>query len=693
MSINSDYSLWLLLPCLVFAYFAARYYYAKNDWFNQQSKSLRIILRGLRTSILFLLFLILIGLIFQQTFYRTEKPILITLVDNSASMLTFKDSALIRKQVNSLQAKIKDKFNDKFELVSYSIGSDFKEQNSFDFSEESTALEKGITAIATNYYNRNVGALIFVSDGNYNVGGNPIYAAEKLNLTPVFTLGIGDTIPKKDHFIRNTVYNDVVFLKNKFPIEVDIEANRIQNKTTRLSIWQNGKLLDASTISYSNEKHQFYQHTFLVEANTPGFQVYQVRIDPIEGESTIKNNTQTIYVEVIDSRSNVLFLSAAPHPDIAAIKSAIDQNETIESRYVSTKEFNLITKKPDLVIWHEPGVQFDDKILKYLTDNRIPVLYILGPNTPAAISNKLNLVAISNSKNQTDEVLSLYNNSFSTFEISESCRQAIGFYPPLNSKFGSVRALNPTDILLYQRIGTIAKSDPLFFFGKNPQQNYAVLYGEGIWRWKLNDFVRSTTHDNFNELINKSINYLLIKRQGEGLSVSFPKRFTKNEPVIVSASFYNASLEPISTPIISMVIKNEAGLTFKSQFGVSGTNYKLNAGKLAPGKYTWLASTTYKGKTYSKNGYFLIDDVQLEQNNANANHSTLKQLAIQSNGKYRFLKDYEKTLEEIASRDDIAAVQYEEKAFLSLIDLCWLLGFMVALASLEWFLRRFKGSY
>jgi len=50
-------------------------------------------------------------------------------------------------------------------------------------------------------------------------------------------------------------------------------------------------------------------------------------------------------------------------------------------------------------------------------------------------------------------------------------------------------------------------------------------------------------------------------------------------------------------------------------------------------------------------------------------------------------------LEEIASRDDIAAVQYEEKAFLSLIDLSWLLGFLVTLASLEWFLRRFKGSY
>jgi predicted small secreted protein len=538
-----------------------------------------------------------------------------------------------------------------------------------------------------------VGALIFVSDGNYNVGGNPIYAAEKLNLTPIFTLGIGDTVPKKDHFIRNTVYNDVVFLKNKFPIEVDIEANRLQNKTTRLSLWQNGKMLDATTINYSNEKHQFHQHTFLVDATTPGFQTYKVKIDVIEGESSIKNNEQLLYVEVVDSRSSVLFLSTAPHPDISAIKSAIDQNETIESSYILTKDMNYSAKKPDLVVWHEPGVQFDPKLQNYFNDNHIPVLYILGPNTPATISNKLNIVALSNSKNQSDEVLAGFNTAFSTFELSESCKQAIDFFPPLVSKFGSVRAINPTDILLFQRIGSVTKTDPLFFFGKNTQQNYGVIYGEGIWKWKLNDFIRSGTHDNFNELINKSINYLLLKRQGEGLSVSFPKRFTKEEPVIVSASFYNASLEPISTPIVSMVMKNEKGTTFKSQFGVVGTNYKLNAGKLAPGKYSWQVSTVYKGKTYSKSGYFIVDDIQLEQNNSSANHSTLKQLSIQSNGKYRFLKDYEKTLSEIAARNDITAVEYEEKVFLSLIDLAWLLTLLLILLSLEWFTRRYMGTY
>jgi hypothetical protein len=614
-------------------------------------------------------------------------------VDNSASMLSYNDSAQIQKQISALQAKIKTKFSDKFELVTYSIGSEFNEKNIFKFSEQTSALEKGIDAIATNYFNRNVGALIFVSDGNYNVGGNPIYAAEKLNLTPIFTLGIGDTVPKKDHFIRNTVYNDVVFLKNKFPIEVDIEANRLQNKTTRLSLWQSGKMLDATTINYSNEKHQFHQHTFLVDATTPGFQTYKVKIDVIEGESSIKNNEQLLYVEVVDSRSSVLFLSTAPHPDISAIKSAIDQNETIESSYTLTKDMNYSAKKPDLVVWHEPGVQFDPKIQNYFNDNHIPVLYILGPNTPATISNKLNIVALSNSKNQSDEVLAGFNTAFSTFELSESCKQAIDFFPPLVSKFGSVRAINPTDILLFQRIGSVTKTDPLFFFGKNTQQNYGVIYGEGIWKWKLNDFIRSGTHDNFNELINKSINYLLLKRQGEGLSVSFPKRFTKEEPVIVSASFYNASLEPISTPIVSMVMKNEKGTTFKSQFGVVGTNYKLNAGKLAPGKYSWQVSTVYKGKTYSKSGYFIVDDIQLEQNNSSANHSTLKQLSIQSNGKYRFLKDYEKTLSEIAARNDITAVEYEEKVFLSLIDLAWLLTLLLILLSLEWFTRRYMGTY
>ena len=131
----------------------------------------------------------------------------------------------------------------------------------------------------------------------------------------------------------------------------------------------------------------------------------------------------------------------------------------------------------------------------------------------------------------------------------------------------------------------------------------------------------------------------------------------------------------------------------KRRFGVVGTNYKLNAGKLAPGKYSWLVSTVYKGKTYSKSGYFIVDDIQLEQNNSSANHSTLKQLSIQSNGKYRFLKEYEKTLTEIAARNDITAVEYEEKVFLSLIDLAWLMALLLILLSLEWFTRRYMGTY
>ena len=92
-------------------------------------------------------------------------------------------------------------------------------------------------------------------------------------------------------------------------------------------------------------------------------------------------------------------------------------------------------------------------------------------------------------------------------------------------------------------------------------------------------------------------------------------------------------------------------------------------------------------------GYFIIDDIQLEQNNSSANHTVLKQLAIQSNGKYRFLKDYEKSLNEIALRDDITAIQYEEKKFLSLIDLKWLFGLLIILLALDWFTRRFMGSY
>ena len=90
-------------------------------------------------------------------------------------------------------------------------------------------------------------------------------------------------------------------------------------------------------------------------------------VQKIAGEFTYQNNTRTVYIEVIDSRSKILLYSHAPHPDIAALQQALAGNENYE---VLVKYSNDLRSIPvhtlDLVIWHDPGKGFSSEFLESL---------------------------------------------------------------------------------------------------------------------------------------------------------------------------------------------------------------------------------------------------------------------------------------------------------------------------------------
>jgi hypothetical protein len=114
---------------------------------------------------------------------------------------------------------------------------------------------------------------------------------------------------------------------------------------------------------------------------------------------------------------------------------------------------------------------------------------------------------------------------------------------------------------------------------------------------------------------------------------------------------------------------------------------------MQPGKYTWKAYTTFKGKSYVKNGFFIVEDIQLEQIDNYAFHHQLRQLSIGTGGKYNELKSYKKAIDELKNRKDITSVSYKDSSYSDLID--WKLLFLLIgiLLTAEWFLRRWLGSY
>ena len=68
-----------------------------------------------------------------------------------------------------------------------------------------------------------------------------------------------------------------------------------------------------------------------MDADQAGVARYSVAVTPLEEETSIANNTSDFYVDVIEGKERILILTAAPHPDIAAIRRALDQSENFET--------------------------------------------------------------------------------------------------------------------------------------------------------------------------------------------------------------------------------------------------------------------------------------------------------------------------------------------------------------------------
>lgn len=693
MRFASDISIFWLIPWAIVSIVATYWFYSNSIWFSELQKKWRILLRVLRSAVLFILGLLLIGLIFETVDYRIEKPIIINLVDNSSSLRNYKDSNLVSGQLNGLQTALYNELGDEYEIVEMTVGSNVEYGRSSGFSSPLSDLAAGFEKINNDYYNRNVGGILFVSDGNFNSGNNPIYAAEKISLTPVFTLGVGDTIQKRDQYIRNVASNDVTFFKNKFPVEVDIEAIKMGKGGATVSISCNGKVVASQKINYKDGKRDFEHLTFLLDADKIGFQTYTVSVSDATNEFNYNNNKRVFYIEVIDSRSKILILAGAPHPDVSALKQVIEEDQNLEVESVLLKDWKNDLKNVDLVIWHEPGIGFDANVNNQLIDKNIPVLYCVGPNTASSVIQKLNIGLGVSGGNQSDEMEGAFNDGFKQFEVSDETKKALDYFPPLKTKFGEMKISGGAEVAIFQRLGAIKKKDPLLYFNKRGSVKYGVLYGEGLWKWKINDFVRTGSFAAFSELFQKTTQYLVVKQNTSALQVTFPKRFTKNEDVIVNATYYNEAMEAITKPVIDLEITDEKGKKSKLQFGVSGSMYKISLGKLKPGKYNWVASTKYNGKFSRKTGVFVVEDIALESLDTYANHNLLNQLSSKTKGTFALLKDYKKIIERIKSRDDIVSISHKEASFNDLIDYKLLFFLLLLLLTTEWFLRRWLGSY
>ncbi|MFH2094897.1 MAG: hypothetical protein ABIJ16_04280, partial [Bacteroidota bacterium] len=622
-SIDTEYSLWFLPLCLLLSAILVFILYRKDKKIASLKKWQLRLLYSLRFLFIFLLTILLLSPLIRHLTRIIREPVIIIAQDNSESIVMNKDSAFYKTEYLSALSDLEHKLKEKFELVKYSFEDGVNDSFVIDYMGKSTGFNALFDRILTDYSNRNIGALILATDGLYNTGKNPLTTASGAGF-PVYSIALGDTSYHRDIILKEVNCNKVAFLGNKFPVQLYIEMNRLKGISSELVVYHANELVFNQKIE---SDRNFYSREFFIEAeaNSPGLQHYKVGVRPVEGELSNKNNFAEIVIDVIDDRQKILLLFNSPHPDIAAIKSALATDLNFSFDAFNITEFRGKIEEYNLLILHQlPSVTNGaNEILRQVYASGIPVLYILGPQTDVVKINNLNAgLSVSQRKNSFEESTPVLNNSFLLFDATD-LTDLFSVSPPLITPFGEYKLSPGSEVLCRQQIRSIITQKPLISFYKTGDHKQAFICGEGIWRWRINDYAMNATHENFDLLINKTIQYLSLKVNKDRFILDIRNIYKETDPVVIGAEIYNENYELINDPEIIIDVYDSKGKKYPFILTKTFNAYRLDAGNFMPGDYTCKASVKIGEKNYYREGRFSVIPVQIESQKTIADHNLL----------------------------------------------------------------------
>ena len=659
MQLLLDYPWYYILFCLLAGAAYSFILYRKDP--KQQDdtpRSWRLPLALLRFISVSLIAFLLLAPLVKRHVNTHEKPIIVLAQDVSES-------------VQPVDHRLWEFDSPQFDIVRDSFG------------DKTTDIAAALQDIADRYAGRNLGAVVLATDGIFNQGANPTTAATSLAV-PVYTVAMGDTTHHPDATIAHLRYNHVAYLGNQFPLEVTIRAHRLKGQRGTLTITHNGRRLHTQEISYTDNTFSTTENITL-DADRAGLQSYTITLT---GATTV---SRTIAVEVIDGHQKIALVAAAPHPDIAALRHAIEKNPNYQIELIEKADFsNRKLGEYSLLILHNLP---DGRFQLPPAALQIPTIFVVGTQTDLgrfnALHSGLEIVA---KARKTDEVTAARNGAFALFNFDEDASQHIEQLPPLTAPFGTYRPAANLQSLFTAKIGNVASDRPMIAFCQQEGIRRAFVVGEGMWRWRLQDYQMTGSHNDFDQLVEKMVVYTSLQTNKERLHVTTRHIYRLGENVVIEAELYDDNYEPVNTPEVSLELRSDLQSSAQQYaFNRSGNGYSLPLGTLEPGQYAYTASTTLAGKRYTTSGNFIVEDINLEQVNHVADHALLNTIAQTTGAQMLYPDQLDQLPQLLAERDDLKSVVYAHTRYTELLNLPLIFILIVLLLAAEWALRKLKG--
>jgi hypothetical protein len=668
--------LYLLLALLIsvgISYFQYLYKAKSNAKIN-------ILLFTLKILSLFLLLLLCINPKVKRTTLENIKPTLSILVDDSKSISFFKEEKNMQDFISKLNNN--SVLSNKFTIENLIFSTDLKISDRFSFSGNETNIYKALTAV--NKLNNTKNApIVLLTDGNQTIGNDYEFINSKQTIYPIV---FGDTIKYKDLLIRQINVNKYSYIKNKFPVEVILNYEGKGTVKTIFSIFRNGKTIFSKNIQFSKGENSQIITTNL-SATKKGINYYTAVVQKIKDEKNIKNNSKNFSVEVLDEQTKVLLLTAVLHPDIGAFKKAIESNKQRSVEVVMIDDFKNQISNYQLIIVYQPNSSFNT-ILRKIKKENSNFLLITGANTDWDFINKQQLNFSKKQLNQTEEYGAIYNPSFLTF-----LQKDIGFnqFPPLIDKFGEIVFSREHQNVVLQNINGLQTEQPLISVLEENNQKIGVIFGAGIWKWRAASYLKTNSFQDFDQFVGNVVQYLSSNKKRKRLEVNSESSYPANASINISAFYTDKNYQFDARASLEITVTNKKTKEItKLPFSLHDTSYQIALEDFSSGEYSFKVAVL--GQKSTAYGSFKIANYQIEAQFSHANVAKLTKLAERTGGKLFHKNEIATVFKNLLENKAYYTVQKTRVKAQNLIDWKWILFFIIALFTAEWFLRKYYGK-
>jgi hypothetical protein len=655
---------------------------------------------------------------------REEEPKLAVLLDNSISV-SIKDAKGDRKEKYLKAIKESDFLSLDYDNILVNIFDnkptaieEFDEKN-LKFDGQITNISNALKSVVKSSSQNNIQAVLLISDGVYNSGNNPLYDAELLG-KPIFTIGIGDSIPPKDISIQSLITNDVVYIDNPVPVNVNIKTSGYNEGEIKLQLYDNDKKIAEQNFTVLPEKQDF---TAVMEFSpqTDGVHKLTARLNNFENEITLKNNSKSEYVEVLKDKKKITIFAGAPTADISFIKNTLRDDKGVELKSFVQKNNNEYYegfpqpqdfKDTELFILIGFPISTssakDIEAIKNELDKGKSIFFIASKNTHYAMLRPLEeflpFNTTSSKPNEFQVIPDVNVNAIANpvMKITGTNKDLDLWnqLPPVFRTETFVSVKPESEILATMKINNVPLKEPLILARSLKNQKSVAVLGYDLYRWKMLGFAVDEAKgitdkpDIYSVFIRNTIKWLSVDSKNKLVSIKTTKQFySQSEKVEFYAQVYDQSYTPIENASLNLTIK-----------GSDGTNKELLMNTLGNGRYHGVLEGLVNGGYYFKgeailngkslgsdNGRFSVGETELEYRELTMNTKLLRSISERTGGKFYTEENADQFLNDLNKLRNYKAKAITIRSEITLWNLPWLTFLAIILLGTEWFIRKRSG--